>query len=221
MLIRKKLFIPTEAVIDRNLVSAGRRPSHRQEPHRGHGAHLQDGLPDALVGFGGQTVACQLVQIRNRPVNRLKPSLAATQVIIEAGVLVEELELLERRREELVGLGKRLAHLLRDGAHTALLRMFRPVENIVLGSLKFTSGLQHHLDNVLHPFHGGCLAVGFRRKNVHHPLGKFRDRDLRRATQTAEAARQHMRDPLNVKRHHPPIALDNRLGQFHTRRIER
>ena len=50
------------AVVDRNIVAPSSRTSHRQQAHRRHRTHLENGAPNPIVGGSGQAVTGQLVQ---------------------------------------------------------------------------------------------------------------------------------------------------------------
>jgi hypothetical protein len=205
------------AVVDRDAVAARGGAGHGQQAHGGHRAHLEDGAADALVCLAGQAVAGQLVHEADRAVDRLDPRLAPAEVVVEARVLVEELELLQGGGEVLVAVGEGLAHVVGDGALAALGGVGGAVEDVALGGLELAGGLQHHLDDVLHLFHARRAAARLGRHDVHRALRQLVYRRLGGAVERGEAARDGALDPLDVEGHHAPVALHDRRRHLHAR----
>ena len=126
---------------------------------------------DAFINGRFQPILRQLPQIINRPIHRFNPRFPPPHVIIEAGILIVKLKFLQLRGEVLVRSRKRLAHLIGNGAQHAHFGVFGAVENVMFRRLILTGRLQHHLHNVLNPFHSGEIV--FSSDHVDDAVGNF------------------------------------------------
>jgi hypothetical protein len=142
-------------------------------------------------------------------VDGLDPGLATAKLVVEAGVLVEELEPLERGREVLVGGGERLADLVGDRALGALALVIRPVEDVPFGGLKLAGGLEDHLNDVLDALDGRRVAVRLGGDDVDDAMGKLLHGRGRGPVEGGEAAREGVFDPLDVERDDASVALND------------
>jgi len=196
-------------VVDGDVVAASSGTGHGQQAHRWHRTHLEDGFADALVRLAGQAVTGELVQVVDRTVDGLDPGLAACQIVVEARVLVEELELLQWGWEVDVRSGKCRADIVWHWATLALFGTIGTIQDVALSCFEFAGSLQHHLDDVLDFFDARDPTGRLGGHNVDHATRQFGDCRVRLATKTLEAPGDCLFDPVCVKLHPAPIALEN------------
>ena len=151
------------------------------------------------------------MQERHGAVDRFDPRLATALVVVEARVLIEELELLNRRREEAIGLGEGRTHLVGDGPLLALLGVLGAVQDVGLRRLELARGLQGQLDGVLDDLDRGLRRP--RRHDVDDPHRQLRNRRVRRPPERGKAAADGALDAHRVESHDPSIAFDDGLRQ--------
>ena len=187
------------AVVDRNRVAARGGASHGQQAHRRHGAHFQNAPSHALIGFAWQAVASQFIHVIHGAINRFDPGFAPTQFIVEAGVLVEILKLLDRSWKIHPRLVECLAHLRRHRALHALLGVFGAVQNVALGGGELARTLEHHLNNVLHALDRWRGTAGLGRHDVNRTLCQVGHRCLRRAINAGKTAGNRILNPAHIE----------------------
>ena len=112
------------------------------------------------VDFWRQSIVGQLAQILDGAIDGFDPGFAATQFIVEARILVVELELLQLSGEIARGCVKCFAHFVGNRALNAHFGVLGTIENVMLGRLIFAGGLQNHLHNVLNTFDGRQIVLG-------------------------------------------------------------
>src|SRR5689334_18197102 len=88
------------------------------------------------------------------------PGFAATKLVVEARIFIEELELLKLSREITSRLVESLTYIFWYGALFAFAGMFGPVKDVAFGGFKFACRLQHHFYDVLDVFNRNSNFFG-------------------------------------------------------------
>ena len=206
------------AVVNRGRVATGGRASHGQQAHGRHALHLEDHAAEVLVHLRAEVGASvrlhQLVQERHGTIDRLDPRLTTALVVVEPGVLVEELELLDRRGEVPVSLGEGVAHLLRDRPFLTLLGVLGAIQDVCLGGLELAGRLQRQLDRILDDLDRRLAWP--RGHDVDHAQRQLGNGRIRLPAEGRETAREGVFDAHRVEGDDPPVAFDDvgRQGDF-------
>jgi len=89
------------------------------------------------------------MQEGHRAINCFNPGLTVSKGIVEAGVLVKELELLDWAWEVLCTCSKAVSNVVRDGAFSPSTFVLGSVEDVVFCVIVSTLRLENELNNVL------------------------------------------------------------------------
>ena len=198
------------AVVDGDVAAPGRGAGHGQQPHGRHGLHVEDALAHPVIVGVGQPLVGELAQEGDGAVHRFEPGLTPHVQVVEAGVLVEVLELLQLGREVFVRRAKGRPHHIGNGSVRTQAGALGAIQNVMFGRFVLTRSQQDHLHNVLHLFHRGHLVLG--RHDVDRALGQFGQRRLRFLLETIETTQERVLDEAGVEGNDAPVALDDGFG---------
>ena len=91
--------------------------------------------------------------------------------------------------------------------------VFGAVQNVRLGRFVFATRLQHHLDNILHPFHGGQIKFGGH--HVDDLVGNRFDGGARGAAEAGKTFAQGVLDETALKMDDTAVPFNNLRGNAH------